>query len=770
MNQSSVKWTIDPLVTLNKGWTNGDTRLTLSHTDQFTQCTPYTVNITSGTDPSGNPMIPGLKPNPWTFVTVCINPYIVEVSPLPVMLDVPVNAPILVNFSEPMNPSTVNWTLLRGTPVTFTYSWTDSNRRLKLTHTTAYPGCMPYEVKIGGKDVDGNVLIPGPFRNSPPNPWTFETLCSRPFMIDTRPINGTHDVALNTNIMIVFSEKMDNSSLQLTATPPINEVGREWDGENYMVTVFHTGFTECTHYSILDSASGAGGTLVPGPAPNPFVFDTICVSPYVVSTDPANEEMLVPLDKDIVVTFNEPMNTGTVLFVLDPDVGGKLTSWTGGNTIMTVSHSTNFAPSTTYVAYVDGTGEDGNSLLIPGPSVPNPWNFTTRSPGFYLVSTDPADKEQNVPATKSVVVTFSLPASRTSFNAVFSPTIGWTPSWTNGDMTVTLDHTSAFNDCTNYTVTVSATDTGGNPLITVPGSAPNPWKFKTACVPPLNPPGGLRVTRTPPSDITLSWRAVPGATSYVVYSATSKTSPWPWSQLGEVPTTTFTAAGHLTDNSSHFYIVRAKDLTRTSKNSTMGAKVPLTFPYAAGKGNIHWFSLPYRSAYAKASDISNELKSTQISVVAKWNPSTQRPILWYYLRNKWRGNDFTIGPGDGLYVGARTSFNWVVVGTDGPVTLSFSKNQPSRENINWISLPYTSTYATASDVVMHIEGSTGPSANTKITEVAKWNPVTQALAVYAWTPTGWSGDNFSIAPGDGIYLRIVADFTWTPNLITPELP
>jgi len=772
MNQTSVKYTIDPLVTLSPGWSNGDAKLTLSHTDPFTQCTPVTVEVTNGTDKVGNPLMPDLKPNPWTFTTVCINPFITEVYPFPVMLDVKVSAPIYVNFSEPMNIGTVNWTLIRGTPVTFTPTWTDSNRRLKLTHTPNYPGCMPYEVKIGGKDVDGNVLIPGPFRNSPPNPWTFMTVCSNPFMVDTRPVNGTKDVALNTNIMIVFSEQMINSSLQLTITPSIQEIERQWDGENYMVTILHTSFTECTRYTVRVTAARSGGglDLVPGPAPNPFVFDTICVSPYVLSTDPYHGQVLVPLNKDIIITFNEPMNPSSILFVLTPNVAGKSYSWSGGNTVLTVSHSTGFSASTTYVAFVDGTGEDGNSLLVPGPSVPNPWNFTTWSPGFYLVSTDPPDKAQNVPVSKSVVVTFSAAANRASFTAVFSPTIGWTPSWSNGDQTVTLGHAAAFVDCTDYTVTVTATDTGGSPLITVPGSAPNPWTFKTSCIPPLSPPGGLRVTRAPPGDITLSWRAVGSATSYVIYSAASKFASWPWPQLGEVPGITYTAAGHLSDGLSHFYIVRAKDATRTSANSTMGAKVPLSFPYDPAKGNIHWFSLPYRSTYAKASDISTELTSTQISVVAKWNPAQQKPMLWYFLRGKWRGNDFTISPGDGLYIGVKTSFTWIIVGTDGSVTLSFSLNPPSRGNVDWISLPYTSTYAYASDIVKHIEGSIGPSANTKITEVARWDPATQTMIRYAWTVTGWSGTDFTIGPGDGIYLKIVADFTWTPNLITPEVP
>jgi len=62
-------------------------------------------------------------------------------------------------------------------------------------------------------------------------------------------------------------------------------------------------------------------------------------------------------------------------------------------------------------------------------------------------------------------------------------------------------------------------------------------------------------------------------------------------------------------------------------------------------------------------------------------------------------------------------------------------------------------------------------ANTKIIEVAKWNPTTQTLLRYTYVAgTGWLGSDFAINPGDGIYFRIVASFTWPVRLVTPEVP
>ncbi len=767
MNVSSVKWTIDPNITLSQGWSSGDARLTLSHADLFKQCIPYTVQITQGEDKYALPLLPGSKPNPWSFTTVCINPYIIDVSPYHLMVDVPLSAPIYVDFSKTMDTATVNVT--PTPPISLTRTWTNSDRRLKLTHSN-FPGCTPYEVRVTGKDLAGNDLIPGPFPSSPPNPWSFMTLCANPFVIGTLPINGTTNVSLSQSIIIAFSEQMINSTVRWTIDPPINESPPQWNYD-LMLTIDHVPFAECTRYTVHVTAgrSAAGYNLVQGPAPNPFVFDTICESPYIMSTDPANGQGLIPVTQAITVTFSEAMNPSSVLFMLTPGVTGKTLQWSNGFKTLTVTHTTDFLECTQYQAFVDGTGADGHSLLIPGPVVSDPWDFTTWCSGFYMVSTDPADKATNVPLDKSIIVNFSLPASRPSLVVTPAPVIALAQTWSNGDKTVTLTHTAAFSDCTNYTITVSATDTSGNPLITVPGSAPNPWKFKTVCIPQLSPPGGLHVTRSPPSGILLTWRAVAGASSYVIYSATSKFASWPWPQLAEITTTTYNVP-HGSDGLSHFYIVRAKAAMQVSGNSTMGAKVPLTFPFGPLKGNIHMFSLPYRSMYSKASDISGELTSTLIDVVAKWEPAIQRPSLWYFFRGKWRGTDFTINPGDGLYVGAQTSFTWVIVGTDGSVTLSFNLNPPTLGNVNWISLPYTSTYAKASDIVIHIEGSIGPGAHTKITELGRWDPATQTVIKYMWTASGWSGTDFMINPGDGIYLKIVASFTWTPRLITPEVP
>ena len=138
---------------------------------------------------------------------------------------------------------------------------------------------------------------------------------------------------------------------------------------------------------------------------------------------------------------------------------------------------------------------------------------------------------------------------------------------------------------------------------------------------------------------------------------------------------------------------------------------------------------------------------------------------------QWRGTDFVISPGDGLYVGSVSSFTWVVVGTDQAIPLQFLFNLPPATNLNFLSLPYTANYMRASDLVFDIEGDVGGAANTRIVEVAKWDGVSQsALFLFEWTPAGWVGSDFTIGPGESVVFQIVASFTWQPKLMTPEVP
>lgn len=289
---------------------------------------------------------------------------------------------------------------------------------------------------------------------------------------------------------------------------------------------------------------------------------------------------------------------------------------------------------------------------------------------------------------------------------------------------------------TVYAVTIEGRDL--NNLSLGPGPAPNPWSFTTGAEPAAPP--GVHVA-CGPTDVVVTWNAVAGPRRISSSPRRIDSPPWPWPQIGTTPATAFVNVGAGADGLTHHYIVRAVDSSGVSgANSTMGVKASLSFQYDGGRTNVHWLSLPYRSMYRRASDLSDELTSSRIDVIGKWDPATQGSSLWYSSAERGVGRTSRSTPGDGFYIGIRSSFEWTLNGTDGEVSRAFTFYPPPNANVQWLSLPFTMSYASASDIVLDIEGSLDGGANAKIVEVAKWDPLFEASRRVLLVPHGLGRD------------------------------
>jgi hypothetical protein len=302
------------------------------------------------------------------------------------------------------------------------------------------------------------------------------------------------------------------------------------------------------------------------------------------------------------------------------------------------------------------------------------------------------------------------------------------------------------------------------------------------------PATGLDVVKSGTLNVVITWTNPTASNFWDVYASTNKAAvKAPANLLGTVPdgTGTYTHVNGQTTGTTLFYLVigRSSDTTE-STYSTMGVKLHKVFTVnLAPQSNAMWLTMPQDSGYTTASSIVMELEgalvgpglNTKINVVGKWVPTGQAPSPYLYDTDfqEWTGDDFIIGPGDGIYLSVTSSFNWVVCGVDVGTLLTFTVNLAPQSNAMWFNLPTTSTYTTASQIVMELEGAlTGPGLNTKINVVGKWVPGTQAPSPYLYDTDfqEWTGDDFSIAPGDGIYISITSSFAWNPALITPIVP
>jgi uncharacterized repeat protein (TIGR01451 family) len=103
---------------------------------------------------------------------------------------------------------------------------------------------------------------------------------------------------------------------------------------------------------------------------------TAPVPPFVQQTEPADGAMGVPITASLVITFSQPVVSGTLAYTISPALSGTFATWNPAATVVSLSHG-GLAYSQTYTVTVAVMDDEGLGL-VPGP-VPNPWAFTTEA-------------------------------------------------------------------------------------------------------------------------------------------------------------------------------------------------------------------------------------------------------------------------------------------------------------------------------------------------------------------------------------------------------
>lgn len=565
----------------------------------------------------------------------------------------------------------------------------------------------------------------------------FTITATPPYFDLLSPSNHSGNVSLGASLALGM-EGVDAASVSWTITPAV-ALTPMWSPDfRFLYLSPTTPFRACSAYTVTATAD-LGGT----PGNFWWMFTTTCPSRLTN----------LSVGASILLEFTKAIDPTSMTWLITPSL--TLTPvWRLNNTMLDLYPTPPFAPCTSYTIVFDGGGDfDGNPLLA-GP-FPNPLSWST-SCGPYIVSTDPADADMGVWFFDPVVIQFSEPLNLTKpFELRFDPPAFGMYSWSAGNTVLTFYASPPFYGCAKYTATVVHPDL-------IPGPVPNPWRFMTACVPPVIT--GIR--KVAADTVRLEWwQEWTSPDIYRIYDSPDRFASWPWRLLGEVPAVgwRFDAVGHLTDGETHFYTVVGVYGTIEAR-SQMVVKVELDLGFDESTTNLYHVGLPYRSQFEPplhASDVVPDFVNPPfVDILGTWDPATGARPYYFHFRGAWRGADFAIYPGQGLWLGTTRPSRWAIVGMDANVQLNFTAGREY-----WISLPYTSPYQTVSNLVLELEGSLNGSANSRIVEAAHWDAATQSLRIYSWTPSGWAGTDFGLAPGDALRLRVVGGFTWNPRLM-----
>lgn len=293
--------------------------------------------------------------------------------------------------------------------------------------------------------------------------------------------------------------------------------------------------------------------------------------------------------------------------------------------------------------------------------------------------------------------------------------------------------------------------------------------------------------------VTLSWNTNALADYYRVYTSegsAGRLQPFPagWNAVATVlPTPGVTSYSHsdILNRKYLHYAVAGVNAAGIGSASVIASKVRFDFSHSTMRSNVYRLSLPYINKYVKASDIVNEIEgntysASKINQLLLWNPENQSSRVYSFSQSfgRWLGTDWTVDTGtvssNALYLNIVSDFQWIVAGIDKNSALEFKYNTfvSGLSNSHKRSMPYSSAYQKASDIVKEIEGGTGAGTNTRIDRLMTWNPETQSYSAYSYSSAfgRWIGNDFDIVPGSDLNIYVTQNFTWTPKLVVTPVP
>jgi hypothetical protein len=248
-----------------------------------------------------------------------------------------------------------------------------------------------------------------------------------PAVISNSPANGATGVVLNTAVSVGFSVVMAPATINTSTFTLTGPGGAVVTGVTGVTGAFsYTGTTATftptsalapkTVYVVTITTGAQDPTGASLAANFTFCFTTGTI-PTVVSTNPLNGAINVPINQKITATFSAAMNSTTVTAsgTLTLAVAGTGAAAVTGTVTYVVATNTavfaptaNLLPSTQYAATITTAAQNptGNSLLTNAV-----WSFTTGKTADTtpptIILTLPASAATSVPTNQKITATFS---------------------------------------------------------------------------------------------------------------------------------------------------------------------------------------------------------------------------------------------------------------------------------------------------------------------------------------------------------------------------
>jgi hypothetical protein len=183
-------------------------------------------------------------------------PQLIGRMPTPDATAVPLAAPLVLTFDEPIGPLSFKLALAPD-PGGWSYAWNAANTVVTATHA-ALAGNRTYTVTVNANDAAGNPLAPVTWRFT-----TVDTIA--PLVVAVSPRAGATEVALDAALVVTFTEVISPASLNLTLLPNPGGWSFTWSGGGTVVAAQHAAFAGQTVYTATVTAKDNAGNAVAPP-------------------------------------------------------------------------------------------------------------------------------------------------------------------------------------------------------------------------------------------------------------------------------------------------------------------------------------------------------------------------------------------------------------------------------------------------------------------------------------------------------------------------
>lgn len=427
-------------------------------------------------------------------------PEVIAITPVPNQQNVNANAPIVVEFSEPMDPNSVIRAFSISDGVAGTFSFDTTNKTLTFTPGAPLPLGRQIVVQISqlALDPDG-VPLKAPFVSTfrTPEPGSFQ-------LVSSIPADGATTASPGTLLRFTFSEPVDRTTIatnfaisnDMLALPAPTDTNFTFANADQVVfynpalTIpsfvgYPGGSTVRTTFTV-DLVSAISGLGLPRPA---FVdFQVEANAPNLLMTQPLNGATEVQPDQIVRFTFDESLDTSTVTsssfsVTQGAPVSGTITFEDGNRTVVFAATGGFQNAGVPVVVNADTTITDlGGTPLAAAVNI----SFSIDTSPPFATAFFPASGATQIPVTlapdREIRITFNESLDQSATQATF--TIA--PNQTGGIISFPNAMSIAYNPpttvppinapappdrkkllgATTYTVTVTAFDLAGNSAVT----------------------------------------------------------------------------------------------------------------------------------------------------------------------------------------------------------------------------------------------------------------------------------------------------------------